>query len=133
MVQIVCYILNDVSTNASSKNPYELWHGRKPSLKHLSILGCQTYVLDNDAMKLDSRIELWMFVGYPKGTKGGLFYNPKDQIVIVSTHTTFLEESYMNNFKSQSKEVLEEILGYIQNPTEMVPKPTPSSRPTNDE
>ena len=56
-----------------------------------------------------------MFIGYPKGTRGGIFYNPKEKKVIVSTHATFLEEDYMNNFKPKSKVVLEE-LDSVQDP-----------------
>ena len=52
-----------------------------------------------------------MFVGYPKGMRGGLFYSPQDMKVIVSTHFTSLEEDYMNNFKPKIKIVLEELLG----------------------
>ena len=52
-----------------------------------------------------------MFVGYPKGTRGGLFYSPQDRKVIVSTHFTSLEEDYMNNFKPKSKVILEELSG----------------------
>ena len=58
---------------------------------------------------MESHIEMCMFIGYPNGTRGGIFYNPKEKKVIVSTHTTFLEEDYMNNFKPRSKVVLEEI------------------------
>ena len=50
-----------------------------------------------------------MFIGYPKGTRGGIFYNPREKKVIVSTHATFLEEDYMNNFKPSSKVVLEKL------------------------
>ena len=50
-----------------------------------------------------------MFIGYPKGTRCGIFYNPNENKVIVSTHTTFLEEDYMNTFKPRSKVVLEEL------------------------
>ncbi|KAG8503558.1 hypothetical protein CXB51_001537 [Gossypium anomalum] len=97
----------------------------------LRIWGCMTYVLDKDARKLDSWIELCMFVGYPKGINGGLFYNSKEQTVIVSTHATFLEESYMNGFKPRSKEVLEKISRNIQNLTEKVVELTLNNRPTN--
>ena len=51
-----------------------------------------------------------MFVGYPKGTRGGLFYSPKDKKVFVSTNATFLENDYMTNFKPRSKVILEEML-----------------------
>ena len=50
-----------------------------------------------------------MFTGYPKGTRGGIFYNPKEKKVIVSTHTTFLDDDYMNNYKPRTKVVLEEL------------------------
>ena len=59
-----------------------------------------------------------MFIGYPKGTIGGIFYNPKEKKkVIVSTHATFLEDDYLNNFKSRSKVVLKE-LNSVQDPQE---------------
>ena len=60
--------------------------------------------------KLDSRTEVCLFIGYPKGTKGGIFYNPRDKKVFVSTHTTFLKNEYMNDFKPRSKVLLEEVL-----------------------
>ena len=58
-----------------------------------------------------------MFIGYPNGTRGGIFYIPKEKKVIVSTHATFLEEDYMNNFKPRSKVVLEK-LDLVQDPQE---------------
>ena len=58
---------------------------------------------------MESLKEICMFIGYPKGMRGGIFYNPKENNVIVRTQATFLEEDYMNNFKPGSKVVLEEI------------------------
>ena len=40
--------------------------------------------------KLEPRTEVCMFVGYPKGTREGLFYSPSDKKVFVSTNATFL-------------------------------------------
>ena len=59
--------------------------------------------------KLESRTEVCLFVGYPKGTRGGLFYSPQDKKVFVSTNATFLENTYMTDFKPRSKTVLEEL------------------------
>ena len=39
-VKTTTYILNRVPTKATEKTLYELWIGRKPSLKHLYIWGC---------------------------------------------------------------------------------------------
>ena len=43
--------------------------------------------------------------------KCGLFYCPKDQKVIVSNNTRFLEEDYVMNHKPQSKIILKELRG----------------------
>ena len=91
------------------KTPHELWTGRKTSLNHIHIWGCPAHVLFKDLNKLEARLEVYVFVGYPKGTKGGYFYNPKENKVVVSTNATFLEESYMNDFEPRSKVVLEEL------------------------
>ena len=59
---------------------------------------------------MDSRTEVCLFIGYPKGTRGGIFYNPRDKKVFVSTHATFLEYEYINDFKPRSKVLLEDVL-----------------------
>ena len=58
--------------------------------------------------KLEPIIELCMFVGYPKGTMGGLFYSLQEKKVFVLTNATFLKTNYMTNYKTCSKVVLEE-------------------------
>jgi len=35
------YLLNRVPSKAVQKTPFELWTGRKPSLRHLHVWGCQ--------------------------------------------------------------------------------------------
>ena len=112
-------ILNVVPSKSAPKTPLELWNGRKPSLRHYRIWGCPAHVLKKKTGKLESRTEVSLFVGYPKGTRGGIFYSPKEKKVFVSTHATFLENDYMNNFKPRSKVVLEEMLG-----TTSTPRPT---------
>ena len=72
-----------------------------------------------------------MFVGYPKGTKGGLFYSPKDQTIKISTHATFLEEEYMRDFKPKSKVILEELSKTSQQVSDLDFRP--SNEPTNDQ
>ena len=66
-------------------------------------------MLKGKTEKLETFTKVCMFVGYPKGTRGGLFCSPSDKKVFVSTNATFLEDDYMKNFKSHSKVVLEEL------------------------
>ena len=49
------------------------------------------------------------FVGYPKGTVGGLFYSHKDNKVFVSTNVKFLENDYMNDYTLRSRVMLAEM------------------------
>ena len=68
-------------------------------------------LLKEKVEKLESRIEVCIFVGYLRGTKGGLLYSPKDQKAIVSTNARFLEENYVMNHNPKSRIVLEELGG----------------------
>ncbi|KAH9724536.1 Integrase catalytic domain-containing protein [Citrus sinensis] len=108
-LETAVYLLNLVPSKSVPKTPIELWSGRKSSLRHVRIWGSPAHVLKPKADKIDSRSEVCIFVGYPKGTSGGLFHSPQDRKVIMSTHFTSLEEDYMNNFKPKSKVILEEL------------------------
>ena len=49
------------------------------------------------------------FVGYPKGTIGGLFYSHKDNKVFLTTNAKFLKDDYMNDYTPRSRVVLAEM------------------------
>ena len=49
------------------------------------------------------------FVGYPKGTVGGLLYSHKDNKVFVTSNVKFLENDYMNDYTLRSRVVLVEM------------------------
>ncbi|KAH6785263.1 hypothetical protein C2S51_037718 [Perilla frutescens var. frutescens] len=118
------YILNLVPSKSVHATPTELWTGRKPSLNHIRIWGSPAHVLDKEADKLAPRTDVRLFVGYPRGTKGGLFYSPKDQKIIVSANARFLEEDYVINHKPRSHIILEELRGG-SNPTPVVQEEEP--------
>ena len=59
--------------------------------------------------KLEPRTEVCLFVGYPKGTRGGFFYSPQDKKVFASSNATFLENDYKEKFKPRTRVVLEEL------------------------
>jgi hypothetical protein len=70
-------------------------------------------VLKGNPDKLEARSKLVYFIGYPKGTKGYQFYDPKERIITVSTHAVFLEEDYMMTERCRNLE-LEELSGEVQ-------------------
>ena len=72
-LETATYLLNVFPSKSVSKTPTELWNGRKPSLNHIRIWGASVHVLRKEPHKLESRTEVCLFIGYPKGTRGGLF------------------------------------------------------------
>ena len=100
------HLLNFVPSKYVPKTPMELWSRCEPSMKYLHIQGCQAHVLKGKPDKLEPKLEVCLLVGYPKETRGYLFYSYKDNKVFVSTNAKFLENDYMNNFTPRSKVVL---------------------------
>ena len=66
------YLLNRVPSKAVQKTPFELWTGRKPSLRHLHVWGCQAEVriFNPQEKKLNARTISGYFIGYPTKSKG---------------------------------------------------------------
>ena len=56
-LKTVMYILNRVPSKVVPKTPFELWTGRKPSLRHIHIWGCpaKARIYNPHEKKLDSR------------------------------------------------------------------------------
>ena len=132
-LETAAYLLNLVPSKSVPKTPLELWTGDKPSLRHIRIWGCPAHVLNKNATKLESRTEVKLFVGYPMGTKGYLFYSPKDRDVTVSTNARFLEEDYIMNHKPMSSIVLEELVGGTNNePVVQVEQPQQTVQPVTN-
>ena len=59
--------------------------------------------------KLEPKSEVCLLVGYPKETRGYLFYSRNDNKVFVSTNAKFFENDYMNNFTPKTRVVLAEM------------------------
>jgi hypothetical protein len=92
-----------------------MWTGDKPSLRHIQIWGCPAYVLDKDLTKLVSRIEVRLFVGYPRETKGYLFYSLKNREVIDIINARFLEKDCTMNHKPMNGICFKELVGGLDN------------------
>ncbi|GJX70441.1 retrotransposon protein, putative, ty1-copia subclass [Tanacetum coccineum] len=56
------HILNLVSTKKVSKTPFEMWKGKRPSLGHIKIWGCEVFVRREAQDKLEARSEKCLFV-----------------------------------------------------------------------
>ena len=66
------YILNRVPSKVVPKPPFELWTGRKPSLRHIHIWGCsaEARIYNPHEKKLDSRTISGYFISIGINRKG---------------------------------------------------------------
>ena len=65
-VEIACYLLNiSPSSTLENKIPQEVWTGKKPSLSHLMVFGCDAYVHvpKEERTRLDSKYESASLLG----------------------------------------------------------------------
>ena len=84
-VDNACYLVNrSPSSMLEDKTPHEIWTGKKPSLSHLRVFGCDAYVHDpkEKRTKLDSKYEKCIFIGHKDGLKGYKLWNPVTRKVV---------------------------------------------------
>jgi hypothetical protein len=86
-VGTTCYLVNRSPSSAlDDKTPHEVWSGKKPSLQHLRVFGCDAYVHvpKENSSKLDKKAEKCIFIGYKDGVKGYNLWNPETKKIVYS-------------------------------------------------
>src|ERR1041385_5772603 len=109
-LETAAYVLNRAPSKSVKTTPFEEWHGKKPSLSHLKIWGCEAYVRKLQPDKLESKAEKCIFVCYPKETCGYTFYNPSEGKTFVAKTGTFLEKEFLSKYLSGRKIDLDEVI-----------------------
>jgi hypothetical protein len=74
-----CYLVNrSPSSSLDENDPHKVWIGKKHSLTHLMVFGCDSYVhvQKENMSKLDKKVEKCIFIGYKYGIKGYKIWNP---------------------------------------------------------
>ena len=67
LVNTAAYIINRTGVSAvEGKSPFELWFGKKPSIKHLKVIGttCYAYIPGQKRKKLDKKALKCVLIGY---------------------------------------------------------------------
>ena len=73
------------------KTLYEAWVGKRPSLAHLRVFGCDAFVHipKERRKKLDSKSEKCIFVGYKDGVQGYKLWNRATRAAFYSRYVMF--------------------------------------------
>ena len=78
VVDSTCYLKNQSPTSALvEKTTHDVWSGKKPSIAHLIIFGCDAFMhVPKEKMnKMDNKEEKCIFVGHKDGIKGYKLWN----------------------------------------------------------
>eukprot|EP00253_Pinus_taeda_P004576 PITA_04576 len=106
-VDTACYLVNRSPSSAlEDKTPQEVWTGKKPSLSHLRVFGCDAYVHvpKEKRTKLDSKSEKCIFIRYKDGLKGYKLWNPVTRKFVYSRDVLFKEVKDVIKHEFQPKE-----------------------------
>ncbi|GJX20542.1 putative ribonuclease H-like domain-containing protein [Tanacetum coccineum] len=93
-VSTACYVQNRVLvTKPHNKTPYELLHGRPPSISFMRPFGCHVTILNTlDPLgKFDGKADEGFFVRYSINSKAFRVFNTRTRKVEENLHITFLE------------------------------------------
>ena len=95
-ISTAAYLRNRCPTKAvQGKTPFEAWHGKKPSVDHLRVFGCDAYAhLPKDERgKFDTKANKCILLGYGEQTKGYRLYDVNEKKVLYSRDVRFNEHS----------------------------------------
>ena len=88
------YLVKKSPTSAVvGKTPMEVWSGKKPSIRHLHVFGCEAYahVPKEKRSKLENKAVKCIFIGYSAGVKGYKLWDPVTSKVLYSRNVIFRE------------------------------------------
>lgn len=93
-IRTAAYLLQfRLSVTDKNKTVYELFYGSKPSIKHLKVFGCDSFVHTNDNSKLEARAMRGIFVGYSEYKVNGYEVLLLDTGKIITSRDVTLEEN----------------------------------------
>nr|GFB93163.1 retrovirus-related Pol polyprotein from transposon TNT 1-94 [Tanacetum cinerariifolium] len=93
-VNTACYVQNRVLvTKPHNKTPYELLHGRLPSIGFMRPFGCPITILNtlDHLGKFQGKVDEGFLIGYSVCSKAFRIFNSRTRIVQETLHVNFME------------------------------------------
>nr|GFA40722.1 retrovirus-related Pol polyprotein from transposon TNT 1-94 [Tanacetum cinerariifolium] len=93
-INTACYVQNRVLvTKPHNKTPYELLHGRLPSIGFMRPFGCLVTILNtlDPLSKFQGKVDEGFLVGYSLCSKAFRVFNSRTRIVQETLHVNFME------------------------------------------
>ncbi|KAG2869860.1 hypothetical protein PC114_g27645 [Phytophthora cactorum] len=91
------YVKNRLpSPKIEHKTPFEIVYKSKPSVKHMRVFGCRTYILTpkEKRLKWDPKARAGLFLGYEEVSKAYRLYDIETGQVVISRDVNFDESTF---------------------------------------
>ena len=113
-VNVASYIINRSPTIVvKHKTPEEAWSGRKPTVGHFKVFGCDAYVHipEEKRKKLDKKNHKCIMVGYSESSKAYMLYDPDTNEIRIRRDVIFDESCIISSKSSSSIPMSSSTLG----------------------
>ncbi|MCH86050.1 retrovirus-related pol polyprotein from transposon tnt 1-94 [Trifolium medium] len=95
-----CYILNRVTLRKGTTSTlYELWKGRKPTVKYFHVFGSKCYILADreQRRKLNPKSDEGIFLGYSSNSRAYRVFNSRTKAIMESINVIIDDMSTIRN------------------------------------
>ncbi|CAM8957434.1 unnamed protein product [Rhodiola kirilowii] len=120
-----CHIINRVTIRTGTeKTCYELWKGKKPTVKYFHIFGSECYILNDREyrQKLDPKSDEGFFLGYSSNSRAYRVFNKRTGSVMESINVRVKDEVFVQAVPDDAEDS-----------TSTAPATQPSSQQTEHE
>ena len=89
--------------NRTKQTPYQMLTGRRPHMSRMQKFGSVCYTYKQDKIKLDSRCEKGIFVGYDKNSPACMVYYPDNRKVKKHRLVKFVSKTVVEQQRQTDK------------------------------
>jgi len=109
-INTACHIINRVYLRPeTSETPYEIWRGKKPTVKYFWIFGSKCYILrDRENLgKFDPKSDEGIFLGYSTNSRAYRVYNTRTKTMMESINVVIDDDIRAHSKGEISQSTLE--------------------------
>jgi hypothetical protein len=131
VVNIACHIINRVYLRPeTNKTPYEIWRGKKPTVKYFKTFGSKCYILhDRENMgKFDTKSDEGIFLGYSTNSRAYRVFNKRTKTMMELINVIVDDEGVQRSISGEEKQI--DSVDSSAAPTDII---EPSSKESLDE
>jgi hypothetical protein len=107
-VNTACHIINRVYLRPeTNKTPYEIWRGKKPTVKYFKTLGSKCYILhDRENLgKFDTKSDEGIFLGYSTNIRAYRVFNKRTETMMESINVVVDDEEVQRPINMEEKQL----------------------------